>query len=409
MLKLYSIIIVLFMLCQVGFSQNKQDKSVLPFILVDSPAQLSTMRQFNQNYISAYLFATNKLYEKADTSIADIIVTISSLFTLPLTHEEGHRSILTAQNIGAVSKPYPNKNLAAYVVGVSDATLIGLRNNNFTEYIRLHTAGLESDYCLSKRATSQLVYSESNIRGVYLDNLMRVLSDVFYLSSGLFKFNVDIKEENDELERDIVGHDIYGMARHLYRPDMEFFRYTEYEHLSDDERDFVKRIGYRGLMNLLSPVLFGKRYFLFKNGIRYNFSLGYSLSPFGDYIDENFWLVTPDKKILHAYFRQYQNKSNWFPAGGLSIDNINFFDEKLLTNVAIHAWSQPKNLAFKASDKELGFGVDFLFKFPLKLGTPNNVLSVDLGGIYKTYGFLPEELHMSEHLGLRLGTSIYIN
>ena len=47
-----------------------------------------------------------------------------SLITIPLTHEEGHRAVLTTNHIGSVSNPFFNENLAAYVKGVSDQTLI---------------------------------------------------------------------------------------------------------------------------------------------------------------------------------------------------------------------------------------------------------------------------------------------
>lgn len=390
-------------------SQESSSENTLPFLIVDSPAQLSTMRQFNQNYMSAFSYTTNKLYEKVDTTVADLaVLLLSGIFTMPLTHEEGHRSVLTAQNIGSISKPYPNKHLAAYVIGVTDETLINLRDENFNEYIRLHTAGLESDYCLTKRAISKLVFDDSFNRGVYLDNLMRVISDVFYLSSGLYKQKVGITEEDDELKRDIVGHDVFGMARHLHRPDMDFFRYTEYDDLSNEEQGFVKRIGYRSFLNLLSPTLLGKSFFLTKNSIRYNFSLGYSLSPFGDYIDENFWFVTKKSYMIHIYLRQFQNKSNWFPAGGISFENINFLNDKLLLNLSMHGWAQPEHLSFLSSNSLQGYGVDFLFKVPIKLKTQNNVFSIDFGGIYKTPGFLPEEVNLDEHFGLRLGTSIYL-
>ncbi|QQS50984.1 MAG: hypothetical protein IPM71_15625 [Bacteroidota bacterium] len=359
--------------------------------------------------MSAFTYSTNKLYEKVDTTISDLaVLLISGLFSIPLTHEEGHRSILTAQNIGSISKPYPNKHLAAYVIGLEDNTLINLRDNHFEEYIRLHTAGLESDYCLTKKAISILITNDVNNRGVYLDNLMRVGSDVLYLTSGLFKLKIGITEEDDELKRDIVGHDIYGMVRHLHRPDMDFYRYTEYEDLTYEEQNFVKRIGYRSFINLLSPTLIGKRFFLTKNSLKYNFSLGYSLSPFGDYIDENFWLVTQKRHLIHIYLRQYQNKSDWFPAGGVTIENMSFLNEQLLLNLSLHGWLQPENQYFISSNSSQGYGIDFLFKVPLKLKTHSNVLSIDFGCIYKTSGFLPEEVNMGEHIGFRLGTSFYL-
>jgi hypothetical protein len=36
-------------------------------------------------------------------------------------------------------------------------------------------------------------------------------------------------------------------VRHIHRPDMSFYRYTDYEDLASEEIKFVKRVGYRSL------------------------------------------------------------------------------------------------------------------------------------------------------------------
>lgn len=43
----------------------------------------------------------------------------------------------------------------------------------------------------------------------------------------------------NELERDIVGHDIWGMIRHIHRPNMEFHRYTTWNELTDEEKNML--------------------------------------------------------------------------------------------------------------------------------------------------------------------------
>ena len=127
------------------------------FIIVDSPARLYTMRQFNENYLSTYrigISALNTVVPKKTSAI--IQAGLTGLLLMPLTHEEGHRSILTNEKIGSVSQPYFNKDLAAYVKGVRDQELIQLRDTKLPVYIRLHTAGLESDYALLLRSASLL-------------------------------------------------------------------------------------------------------------------------------------------------------------------------------------------------------------------------------------------------------------
>ena len=54
---------------------------------------------------------------------------------MPLTHEEGHRSILTVNYVGSISQPFFNESGAAYVNGVTDQTLMDLRDNDLPTYI----------------------------------------------------------------------------------------------------------------------------------------------------------------------------------------------------------------------------------------------------------------------------------
>jgi hypothetical protein len=131
------------------YDKNGRRHSIL---LADNPLSLFTMRQFNSVYLSSYrpwCVLPMKPWRKCRS---DCAWCGSCCLFMPLTHEEGHRSILTSLGIGSISKPYFNSDGAAYVTGVTDATLSNLRDSSLPDYIRLHTAGLESDYCLNKRA-----------------------------------------------------------------------------------------------------------------------------------------------------------------------------------------------------------------------------------------------------------------
>ncbi|WP_321332731.1 hypothetical protein [uncultured Bacteroides sp.] len=203
---------------------RKQVIKEYSFIVVDSPAQLFTMKQLNENSLSFYRLAVTELNKIASRKVSLITQFAASLFFVPLTHEEGHRSILTNENIGSISKPYFNKNLAACVVGVRDEDLLSLRNTNLPVYIRLHTAGLESDYAMLLRESTLLNFNKEDLKVLWVEYYMRKVSLVCYYASGLFKINVGMKEETNELKRDIVGHDVYGAIRNLYRPEMEFYR-----------------------------------------------------------------------------------------------------------------------------------------------------------------------------------------
>jgi len=142
------------------------------------------------------------------------------------------------------------------------------------------------------------------------------------------QYEIDLDEETDELKRDIVGHDLYGATRHLFRPTMDFHRYTCYEELTNEERKFINRIGYRSLLNLLNPLLIGKGNFELNESTKFNIGMGYTMSPFGDFIDENIWIRHKNLNI-GLYARQFQNRNNLFNGFGISLNDYQLFDVRV--------------------------------------------------------------------------------
>ena len=250
-------------------------------------------------------------------------------------------------------------------------------------------------------------WQQENRSVLYYDYLLRKISLISYYCYGLFKADANIKEEKDELKRDIVGHDIYGAIRHLHRPNMEFKRYTDYNDLTREEKRFSKRVGWRSLLNLIDPLLIGRTGFKIGDKHRGNFALGYGMVPFGDYIDEHFWLST-NSINAHFYLRQYENKSTWFPAFGIDIEGISI-TKKISVNTSLHGWMQPKESSFHSTSGKLGVAVDATAKYRFFSHTHGlKGLSLNVGVIAKTQGFLLEEMNMGKHVGVRIGTSIWL-
>lgn len=406
-----NILIFLFLLgMNQAFSQPNTDSTTTDysFILQDSPAQLFSMRQVNQSYLSAYrLFARGLYATTPNEGVADLIqIMVQSFFFLPFTHEEGHRSILTALNIGAVSQPYFNKHGAAYVKGVRDITLKNLRDTDLPNYIRLHTAGIESDYMLTKRMEDMAGFGFDNFKNYKWEYWMRKAGIMQYYLTGLLNYDIDLKEESDELQRDIVGHDVYGAARHLYRPHMNFYRYTRLSHLSKPEKKFVKRLGYRSFLNLLNPLMLGKENFSIGEHTKMNVGLGYTMSPFGDFMDENL-RIAHKNHYISLYARQFQNRMHWLHGFGLTFHRLEV-GKNLYATFSGHFWQQPENLDFNTSKSFSGGAIDIELQYFFNTGLLHGIkrCSIDLGFIGKTKGFLPEEIYLDKHYGIRLGTSI---
>ena len=138
-----------------------------------------------------------------------------------------------------------------------------------------------------------------------------------------------------------------------------------------------------------------------------NFALGYGMVPFGDYIDEHFWLQTQSIDT-HFYLRQYENKRTWFPALGVDFGNISV-TKNMYIDAALHGWIQPKELAFNEHSGKAGAAVDVMAKYRFFSRTHGlKGLSLNVGILAKTQGFLLEEMNMGKHIGFRIGTSIWL-
>ena len=409
----YFLLLAFTLLCSCLFSQIKDTTGIntkrYEWIIQDSPVGLNTMRQSDQNYLSTYRYVSDELGKVMSTKANLLVQFVFSLFTYPVTHEEGHRSILTSLGIGAISQPLYNLKGVAYVNGVTDEQLQRLRDTDLPDYIRVHTAGIESDYMLSLQEERMITLGEESRKNLFVEVYFRKLCTMLYFTGSLIpSMEPKLKEDANELKNDIVGHDVYGAIKNLYRPQLEFHRYTLYEDLTTEEKHFVNRVGYRALVNLISPVFIKKLNFANKSDFKLGIGAGYAMSPFGDFIDENFYIQLKKKYTIHAYLREYQNRNTWFPAAGVTLYNCRL-TQHLSTTIAAHGWSQPAGLDFNTTKSQLGAAGDVLLKYIVLHTKKKNSVSLDLGVNCKTAGFLPEEVILKKHFGVRLGASLNIS
>ena len=391
-----------------GTAEPGKGEKIYPFILRDSPPRLFTVRQLDEDYLSSYRLFSDLLNSNLKPVLSYAIEGAAILlFFHDLTHEEAHRAILVGEDIGAVSHPFDFTERGGYVVGVTDATLQNLRDTKFPTFIRLHTAGFESDYMLATREATLLSLGGDSYKNLAVEYLLREASIIGYFSEGLFKYDSLVTEEANELERDVVGNDLYGAIRHLVRPTMEYTRYTRYADLTDEEVGYLHRVEYRTFLNLANANLIGVTNFRISDAVRLNVGLGHSMAPFGDFIDQNVWLVVKGKVKISGYLREFENRDHWFVGGGVGVNDYPVAG-RLVVSAAVHVWNQPVDLSFTARDGQLGGAIDVTarYKVPLSHSTWLKYLSLDVGAIYKTTGFLPEELALGEHFGVRVGLSL---
>ncbi len=373
---------------------------------ISDGSRMMTMRQSNElvqnaNRLLGEILVTNPKSEMRYFTWSTIL---TGALLLPITHEEGHRAVLTENNIGSVSQPIFDKNFVAKVTGVSNQTLIELRNNDLPTYIRLHTAGLESDFCYLNSLSAKLAFEEEESKYVYADMIIRYAGVLGYYLSSFIVRKINIEEANvPELDLDIVGHDIWGMVRHLHRPDdPDFHRYTTFSELTSAEKKYARRMAWFSLANLINPNLYGFNNFTLKNGNKIGFNVGYSLAPFGDFFRQTIYYLVPEKDLkMSFYLSEYFNKNRFFWGSGLQLHNYKLSD-KWLVNSLLDVWSQPKNLSF--TTRESNFGAGFSFSGAYKFfQNEKHSLFLNVGFSAKTKGFLPENMALDGNFRMRTG------
>ena len=226
------------------------------FAIFDGTLDSFTMRQMDINYLTVSRLINRGIENIFDNKtflkikISDWINYTWPMFTYAGTHEEGHRSILTSQKIGSISQPFFNLHGAAYVKGVTDDTLINFRNTNKDSFIRMYTAGIESDYMMAKREEMSAAFESDSFSILYPDFIIRRMMITSYLCTGIIYDGADkiggiykwltkplnLKEEENELERDICGFDTFGATKALFENDYTFHRYVQWNDLTEQEK-----------------------------------------------------------------------------------------------------------------------------------------------------------------------------
>ena len=404
-MKLYLVFILFFSL---QLQSQEITKKNYKLKLYDG-SDLFTMNQFSQNYLTSYRIFSRELDNSINNKKIKLSIKLLAtyLIGMPLTHEEGHRSVLTNLGIGSISQPFFNKKGAAYVKGVNNNTLIELRNNNLPSYIHLHTAGLESDYMLTNNMENLIAFELESYSVLREEYIIRKISSVFYnLTTLIPSLSPSIEEETNELDRDIVGHDIWGMVRHLHRPEMEFYRYTNFDDLSSVEKKYATKLAWRSFTNLLSPILIGKTNFNLSNNFKGNFSIGHSLAPFGDYFDQNFYFILNNKYKVSSYFRENINNEKIFFAGGISLHDF-AISSKINISTSIDLWNQPKDLSFTTNIQDFGIATNFSLHYDFFQSNTKTIKNMGVYSdiSYKTEGFLPENPSLKENFKIGIGVS----
>ncbi len=188
---------------------------------------------------------------------------------------------------------------------------------------------------------------------------------------------------------------------------MEYTRHTRYDDLTDEELGYLHRVQSRTFLNLANANVIRVTSFRVSDAVRLNAGLGHSMAPFGGFIDQKVSLAVKGKVKISGCLCEFENRNCWFYGAGVGVNDYPAAG-RVTVSAAAHYWNQPVDLSFTAADGRRGGAVDLTGrnKVPLNHSAWLRYLSLDAGVIYKTVGFLPEELALGVHFGVRVGLSL---
>ena len=187
---------------------------------------------------------------------------------------------------------------------------------------------------------------------------------------------------SDSIKR---GNDIGDLVHSLYHPDASVDDDYSWNTISDNEKEYIKQIGMKSVINFINPFVFNVDPFDLSSkkdkSILLTFDMAYALAPFGDFINENAYFKF-GKFNIKTYGREYCNKNCVFPGFGIKLVDYRF-TTWCSASFAGHFWIEPDNLCFTAENGNVGGAVEAETR--LTLGNIGILLSM----LYKTAGYMP--------------------
>ena len=343
-------------------------------------------------------------------------------------HEEWHRAVMSNRKIDSYNEVYDIP-LFADTISVShvkDEDLIRLKKEYPADLVRLHAAGIESQYELNFAIEKDLFYYKTQswddvILWLNYANNIAYLYTCASNDSNTITNEILSKENTDISQRDFTGLDCDAWVYDLFRPQEEYAargkhpsgigvnRYIKYADLADEEQDYLSKQFYLSFLNLLDPFIYRLHRFEISNPYNHrkmatNVTLRHHLTAFGYTIDANFFFQQAQTNLLlttHHYF----NRQRFFPGLDVAIFRypVNILSAAMNISTRASLWMQPKDQAYKTSDWDFGGLLSVRLAYPMIKGWD---AYVEVEG--KTDGWVAGNVYLENNVSLRLGLKGFI-
>lgn len=354
-------------------------------------------------------------------------------YTLGWAHEEFHRSVMVTNYTNSFNPLGFSKgdfDISGNLVSVGmvlDTNLVLMKKNDNPTFIRLATAGLESQvYGVQRMQQQNFFYQQDLPYSVhYISSLFNVFG---YIAGSVIEtteteINKTIaKEGNNQPIRDFTGFDPLSWCYDLNHPDEPYSarglhpygngydRYIRPSDLADEQITWLERQASLSMLNLISPMNFMVSSITLKryedgNTLKGNFSFRYFPTSFGATMGIDLLVKTPEYNIFLApHFNR--NYKNYFPGIEIMLFEypVQAFGQKLLTTVDVIADMQPASQSFFTSKSRFAGYINANLKWKAsKILYP----FVSVNG--KTYGWVKGDPFIKSRAGFEVGLSARVN
>ena len=291
-------------------------------------------------------------------------------------HEEFHRNTWGPLGIGSYNQIWGfdlAPDALTYVGSIYDEDLIEFKKKDPAGFVRMGSAGIEAHYLMSAR-----VQSQDFLYNTHLPNLALYWADFLaaldYVNRAHTTKTIDehaaqYNDEPDQLKRDFTGNDFTAWVYDLYNGDEAYAdrgihpsgigidRYRDYNDLSVEMLDYVKKIGNRQWLNVISPFMFRVREIKLNESLSFNFALRHYLTSFGDDTQLDIFINKDNKKSILSLHKYSNHDTEWLPGIELTkyMDFLSLDKEKTLQgSIRGMIWMQPEDQLFFTKNSQAG-------------------------------------------------------
>lgn len=344
-------------------------------------------------------------------------------------HEEWHRAVLTQDGVSSYNGVY-HWDIGAEAIAVDhvkDAELAEMKADHPADFIRLMSAGLESETESVRLMRRNNFFLGRSSEYDLLSWWNTSLNGAAYLYiCSVKEFDETLQEANrdeaDMSERDFTGLDFRAWVHDLRRPEEPYAagprgrthptgsgvdRYLLYSDLTPDERGYLRLQAGLSLLNLVSPQSIGRDWMPGINpwdggGILWNFGLTHHLTPFGFGVGGDF-LVRRGKWSWVLTMQGFINGDMALPAvaGELFRYPVPVGRSDVYLTCGASVWLQPKDQLHYTSSVSPGGAAIVGLAVPLQYS-----LELFAEADAKSAGWLPGNVYLDAAVQGRAGLQL---